>query len=730
MTVDTPTITWPTARDLAGMPGMPGTERGVRMRALREGWHHTHAAVRGGMVVCYDPASLPLDVRMRLASQAVAGTSLADETRTESATELAQRTAFVVAAPARKLKEPDANRTRVLVLFQRWWAAVGGPLHPALDHFAVLWGQGAIQATPELRRAVPKFNASTLRRWWLTMQERGSLAREPHPRRGQFQALSGELGTAVLSVLSSKPHLSAAHVRDLIVRHGMVPADQIPSERAFRRAIQAFKADNAQAWLAHTNPDAWRSSYLAASGDAAAHITRPNQQWQMDSTVGDCMLVDPDSGEIRRHHLVACIDVFTRRVMFLVTRTSKANAIAALIRKCIDAWGKPESIKTDNGSDYTAEQLEFALLQLGISHPLCDPFEPQQKPYVERVFGTLLHGLFPLLTGFIGHNVGQRKAIESARSFAERLFGKKALGMEVELRFTPAQLQAMVDNWTADYLADTHGTLGISPNEQTERHLREIVRVDARALDMFLSPIAADELRTIGKKGIKVDKGVFTAVELGGLEGKQVRVRMSEAEIGQLYVFDLDGAFLCIATDTSRLGVTLQEVSAKRKAKQQQVIERVKDVMKHARRAYDTDAAVRDVYLDRQAKAIEQSDGKVKRLPPREVLGTTPAIESALSGLENRAQGPKVPAHQQQAVAAAMARLEGATPAAQVFRVANTPNDRYSTWLRMRSRTDQGQAITPAERTWFDSYATSSECRAMERLHQGHDPLAAQGGGD
>lgn len=723
------TLTWPTARDLAGLPGMPGTERGVRMRALREGWPHTHEPVRGGLVVRYDPSGLPLDVRMRLASQAVAGTSVDDETHTESATELVQRTAFIVAAPARKLKDADANRTRVLVLFQRWWSAVGGPLHPALDHFAVLWAQGAIQAPAELRKALPRFNASSLRRWWLTMQERGSLAREPHPRRGQFQALSGEVGTAVLSVLSSKPHLSAAAVRDLILKHGLVPAERVPSERAFRRAITAFKAEHGQAWLAHTNPDAWRSRYLAASGDASAHVTRPNQLWEMDSTVGDCMLVDPETGEIRRHHIIACLDVFTRRVMYLVTRTSKANAIAALIRKCIDAWGKPDAIKTDNGADYTAEQLEFALLQLGIEHPLCEPFQPQQKPHVERVFGTLLHGLFPLLTGFIGHNVAQRKAIESARSFADRLCGKGAVGSEVELRLTPAQMQAMIDTWTADYLAATHGTLGVSPNEQTERHLRQIVRLDSRALDLFLSPVAADEIRTVGKKGIRLDKGWFTAAELGGLEGKQVRVRMDEAEIGQIYVFDLDGAFVCVATDVSRLGVSLQEVSAKRKAKQKQVIEQVKDVMRHARRAYDTDKAVRDVYLDRQASAIEQSEGKVTRLPAREVLGSTPAIDSAISGLEGRAKGPQVPAHQQQAVAAAMARLEGAAPVAQVFRVANTPNDRYSTWLRMRGRTDQGQALTPAERTWFDSYATSSECRAMERLHQGNDPLAAQGGG-
>lgn len=722
---------WPCAKDLIGLPGMPGTDRGIRKRAIKEGWPFQTESVRGGLLVRYDPHALPPTVRMQLAARTVAGIDATTATATEGATELAQRTAFIVQAPARPLADADANRTRILVLFQRWWNTIGGPLHPALDQFAVLWSSGHIDAPEALRKAVPRFTASSLRRWWLRMQERGSLARASHPKRGQYAALTGEVGTAVLAVLSSKPHLSAAQVRRLLIDHGMVDPANIPSERAFQRGINAFKSEHAQAWLAHTHPDAWRSRYLSASGDAAAHVSRPNEEWQMDSTVGDCLLVDPSTGEIRRHHLVAVIDVFTRRAMFLVTRTSRANAITALIRRAIDAWGKPERIKTDNGSDYTAELLEFALVQLGIQHPLCEPFQPQQKPFVERVFGTLLHQLFPLLTGFIGHSVAQRKAIESARSFAERLCGKGAIGQEVELRLTPAQLQAMVDTWTSDYLDREHGTLGCSPNAMTQQHLREIVRIDTRALDLFLRPVAADELRTVGKKGIRFDKGWFTATELGGWEGKQVRIRMDEAELGQLYVFDQDGAFVCVATDTTRLGVSHQEVAAKRKQHQKKVVAQVKDVLTHARRAYDTDKAVRDVYLDREQTAIDQAAGKVRRLPPREVLGTTPAIESAINGLQARGKAPQVPAHQRAAVDAAMARLEGtkpAAPVAQVFRAANSLNARYAAWQRMQARIKNGEALSPAERSWFDAYATSAEWRAMDRLDQENDPHQAQGG--
>ena len=70
----------------------------------------------------------------------------------------------------------EKQRTRVLVLFQRWWQHVGGTLHPAIEQFAALWTAGHIEAPTELRQALPKISASSLRRWWLRMQGKGQPA--------------------------------------------------------------------------------------------------------------------------------------------------------------------------------------------------------------------------------------------------------------------------------------------------------------------------------------------------------------------------------------------------------------------------------------------------------------------------------------------------------------------------------------------------------------------------
>jgi hypothetical protein len=49
--------------------------------------------------------------------------------------------------------------------------------------------------------------------------------------------------------------------------------------------------------------------------------------------------------------------------------------------------------------------------------------------------------------------------------------------------------------------------------------------------------------------------------------------------------------------------------------------------------------------------------------------------------------------------------------------------------VRLQERKAAGQAIEPRDLKWAEGYGTTSEFKAMERLHQGTDPLAAEAGG-
>ncbi|MEP2707817.1 MAG: DNA-binding protein [Roseibium sp.] len=92
-----------------------------------------------------------------------------------------------------------------------------------------------------------------------------------------------------------------------------------------------------------------------------------------------------------------------------------------LIRKCLIDWGVPETIKTDNGSDFTARATVRLLDALGIEQELSSPYSPEQKGTVERVIGTFQRDCAATLPGFIGHSVADRKVIENRKAFSARL---------------------------------------------------------------------------------------------------------------------------------------------------------------------------------------------------------------------------------------------------------------------------------------------------------------------
>lgn len=686
-------MTHVTASDLATLPGFPSSERRAREAAARLGLASRPRAGRGGGLE-YAIDSLPPQARLAWAARVAAANDArqaapsipsAAEARADATAHSAHVTGWQ--------KEQQDEKARVLVVFQRFWQHFGGKLTPALQAFVRAWEANQLEAPFELRQRYPRLSWTTVRAWHLGVQKDGLAGITPkqHHRRGKYSALAGDVGNAVLALLMDKPHLSAQAIYEVVSNQ----FDEIPSDRAFRRALAHWKESNAQLLEAMTNPDGWRNKYLSAAGSASEGITSPNQLWQMDSTNGDVLLADG-----KRHAIIGVIQVYTRRRMFLVARTSRSGAIMSLIRRAITAWGVPAAIKTDNGRDYTAHQLDAALLGLGIEHPLCPPFTPQAKPHIERAIGALMKAHFELLEGFIGHNVAQRKAIESRRSFADRLFDANDT---VELRMTPEQLQASIDLYCERLHEQPRDELGgRTPNQMSAGF--PITTVAERALDVLLAPSADGGVRVVGKKGIKIAGGFYNHGELGGLEGSQVQVKVDEANLGRCWVFSLDGQYICEALDYARLGISSNEVQAKRKAKQREVLRRQKREFRDATRAFDTRAAIAAITTERTDAAVATASNVVPLARPP-VEHTSVGIASIVSAGQ--------PLVDEQQIAAAQAALVQASRPAEVVRLFNTPQERYARWLQLQDRVKRNESMRPDDANFYDGYAQGDEWSSM-----------------
>lgn len=733
-------MNWLTAPALAGLPGLPGTRRGVLMRAQAEGWATRTREVKGGTAFEYLSTDLPPETQQALAARAAgavkpAAQAIAAGKRAKQVAQV-QACATSMARYGITLESNggfDPERNPKLDLFQRfekYHALRGIKVWPAIQEFVQIWAAGQIEAHPATRQAYPTIPAKTLDKWyraWVTQGVEALLERKPRKDKGQTALARDEaLHDTFIAALAEMHDPTARQVQRVI--RDQLGKERTPPTSTIKRWLREFKATNAPALLMFKNPDGYKNKYRAAFGSQSDGITRINQQWQQDSTVGDAQqradlafnLVDQGTGEVRRHAIIASIDVFTRRAQVVVAPTSSSNAVKAVTRLCIQAWGKPEQIKTDNGKDYTAEDYDFALDSLGIEHVLCTPFSPEQKPYVERFIGTLMHDLFPMLEGFVGKSVAERKAIESAKSFAQR-FGL----VGIDLRMGARQLQDIINGWLDEYHDRTHSELGCSPNEMAERHATHILRMDDRALDIFLMPVAGKGTRVVTKRGISLDTGWFAAPELAAHIGSTVRVRQDVLDLGVLHVFAMDGSYICRALDHTLLGINKGELAAKARAIEAATIKPMVDQLRKSMKKRLTKQAVQSIYGDRERAAAEQADN-VHRLVPREVQHSTAAVDSVLAHLDTSAQDS--------ARANARAMLDAqeqpaAKPAPVTALTAVSPIARYSAWVRLQARQARGEAISAREQEWARSYQDSKEFVSWHELHEGMDPMGEEATG-
>lgn len=532
-----------------------------------------------------------------------------------------------------------------------------------------------------------------------------------------------ELRDWIVGNIAARPHISTANLMD-----GLKAAfkdRELPSHRTLQRWVSRFKTEYRRDLTAIADPDQWRSKYKAAPGSASEGIVRPNQLWELDSTLGDVLLLDPESGKSKRYALIKAVDVATRRALMLVARTSTAAAVAALMRKAILAWGVPERIKMDNGADYTSRAVESLLEGLGIERDLCPPFSPEKKPHVERAFKTFQHSVVEILPGYIGHNVADRKAIEARKAFAERLGESDST---VAVSMTPEEFQDICDHWCEEaYAHRVHSSLGRSPFEAAAAYTGPIRRIqDERALDFLLLPASGDDAtRTITKKGIRIAGGHYVHEALGAMVGDQVRVLTDPADLGHVYVFDLDGRFLCEAINPVRRGISAEDIAARTKKLQKQADAEVKATMKALERQSNWDEMAANIRRDKAEAASNVIAGNFR--PTAE--HTTNALTEAGKAARSSDFAARQETSEEQAERAELAeRLEEHASGEQITKISDRQH-KFEWALAIERALEEGRDVDPEERRKFEIYSQSPEYRAERRvwaLRQSGDPSPSE----
>ena len=476
----------------------------------------------------------------------------------------------------------------------------------------------------------------------------------------------------------------------------------LPSQRSLQRWIVSWLEKNKQVYLSVVSPDEWKNKYMCAVGDASERATGLNTLWEFDATPADVMLTDG------RHSITGAIDVYSRRLKLLVTKSSTALSVTRVVREAILDWGVPQIAKTDNGADYKSTHVRDVFERLGVQQEFCRPFCGWEKPHIERAFRTFSHDIAELLGGYIGHNVSERKKIESRKSFSDRIFEKDAV---IDIELSSAELQKFCDEWVDHvYHHNVHDKLKCTPNEMVRNWSQPISIIpNERLLDVLLSEPAGT--RTVTKKGVKLDNNFYIHADLFNHTGDEVQIYYDENDIGNVYVYDLDGAFICQAEDATVTGVSRAEVAAKAKEVQREAVQETRRKLKKSAKKVTKRDVAQQIIEHRKKENIKQN---TLEFPKTEINHESKGLDAAMdaiqaeTSLSEHFEKPAVDTEKQLAEIITL----------QQPQKEETGEDRYKKWHVLDKRVKDGEKLEGQESVFYRTLPETAEFKTFEDLRE------------
>jgi len=721
-------------------------KRSVEMRAKRKLWPFTEIPARGGLQKRFALDDLPDDVQVALRAQnatAAVNVFAAEDIAREEAERLAEAQRSGEALGEEELARVDDEKNARLklktqglkdfaalpdgpkkqrALARRWvinayWAFHrdnGGDKQSCREEFSRQFNQGQVNKPQWVIQQMPLYHGTrtlsraSLQRWEGLFLASGIMSlTDNYGQRKGFSKINQnpELKKIVLGAIFKYPHITPGKVKDYLeAEHTDL---NIASIKAIDRFIKSWKKNNAQLWTYITNPDQWKNIYMAAAGSHFERIERLNQLWEMDSTPGDWMLTDG------RHSVLGVIDMYSRRLKFFVSKTSKSMAVCQVFRRSILDWGVCEAVRTDNGADYVSEQFEIVIDALEVTHEVCIPFASEEKGTIERSMRTMSHGILDLLPGFIGHSVAERKVIEARKSFSDRIMTK---GDVVEVALSSDELQDKLDQWADHvYAHNIHSGLdGKTPWKVASEWTQPLHKIsDESVLDMLLAEVAGT--RTVTKKGVRFDRHHYYDRVMFEHVGREAILKYDEHDIGRMAIY-IDNAFICWAECPALLGISAKESANASKAHQKKYLaEQAKEYRSYKRELKDS---IPDVVL---AHRIKQSK-KLAAFPPKTQEYTTPGLNAAADALAalsgNKQESPVLSAEDEAMLAEVTAELSA--PVVREINKFESPKDRYSRWARIEHQiaNSKKEDVSDELRAQLTRYQAGREYTEMKEFFE------------
>jgi putative transposase len=561
---------WYSALELAGLPDLPALPNNITRKAKAEQWQSRQRTGRGGGRE-YAYNSLPETTQTALIQDSVCKKVVnldADPIQVS----------LTISSTLQQQVKPTSEQRidawlAILRAYEHW--CVSNICEMVIERdtaFVRAYNQRQLVLVHWVYVYLPKLSRSTLKAKQKLRREAKNISElggNYGHRRGTGRIDSDpDLQAAIETCLAAGgKHWGASQIYDILqLEFGLDP--ETCSLGQVQTWLRQFRAHRPQEWAMYMSPERVKGTVSPAFGSRSQNVFRPNQVWEIDSMRVDIECKSERDGKLRldRAFVIACIDIFTRRVMLKVSANNNGEAVCLLIATAILKWGIPEHIRTDCGKEYLNRRVQRFLTNLGVDTEdlRCLPGHPEQKPFVERFNRTFQHRDLVKNPFFVGHNVAERQSLRASSN-------RNCAG--IELAMSILDFQRWCDLWQLDYEQRPHGRAGIglegkSPLEVLAAAVNsgwiQHQIQNPRELDFLMMTAPGKEgSRQVGRQGISVCGRLYVAAELASWIGKTVYVCFDPQQPNNIYVYGNNRltAFICQAVWREAVEIDLADIA-------------------------------------------------------------------------------------------------------------------------------------------------------------------------
>lgn len=555
---------WYSAADLAklSLPGMPGTDRAIQIRAKREEWPSKAKPGRGGGKL-YPTSALPREAQDALARRQLQTIDPAPKTEVE-------------VQPASALKDWQRRtmdaRAALLTQLDRLTEVM--PKSRAIE--ALVKAANREELAPDLQALVPAANArgkalsrSRIYEWLRLREAHGVVGLAPAPARKEtFPTWASDF-----------MDLYARPQKPSIVQCLEQMGADAPSYDQARRFLK--KLDTVTRNKGRMGPRALKSLRAYVKRDTSE--LWPTAVYSADGHTFDAEVAHPIHGKPFRPEITTVIDAFTKRVVGWSAAIAEATwGTLDAIRHAFENGGVCDIWYVDRGMGFNNAtfdaELTGVLARFGVTKQNALPYGSQARGLVERVHRSIwVRGAktLPTYMGAAMDDEARQKAFKITRREV-RETGQSRLLMAWN------EFLSWAGEQVADYNTRPHSALPKIRCHITGkfRHMSPDEAWMAAVDDGFEPDVVSDEhadlfrpyeRRKVNRATVSLFSNSYFHHDLEGYHGEDVLVGYDIHDAGKVWVRDLESRLICVAifegNAKSYFPVTVAEQARERRAK-------------------------------------------------------------------------------------------------------------------------------------------------------------------